>query len=346
MTPPSGGMPTGQRGAAAWRPAPSLLLLPLLLLAAGLLHLAVGAKTIPLATVVDALLRPEAGNFDHHVLWNLRMPRLAGALTVGASLGLAGALIQAVTRNPLGEPQLLGLNAGAAFAVAATTALSVPVLADPAIRPLTAAVGGALLFAAVMGMARAGRSGMTIIKLTFCGIALSAFVSALTSALLILDEDSLQDLRIWLAGDLAEAGAAVIRHSLPVALAGALLAALLSRRLHTLALGDSAATGLGTHVARTRAAGLAAAALLCGAAVSIAGPLGFIGLVAPHMARRLDGRRARGRLLAAAACGAVLVVCADIVSRVALAPRELATGVVTALVGVPVFLALVLRRRT
>lgn len=311
-----------------------------------LLHLGVGSRYIPLSHVAQALFHPDSRNFEHHILHSLRMPRMLGAVTAGAALGLAGALIQSVTRNPLGEPQLLGLNAGAAFAVVISTTLAIPVLSTPAMRPFTAAFGGALLFAVVLLFSQVGRRGMTVIKLTFCGIALSAFASALTSGLLILDEESLQDLRIWLTGDLAESGAAVVRHGLPAALCGALLVALISRRIHTLALGDDVASGLGTPVARTRWIALAAAALLCGAAVSIAGPLGFIGLVAPHMAWYLGPRSKGGRLIYSALCGAVLVLLADIVARTALAPRELATGVVTAFVGVPVFLILVLRRRT
>jgi len=323
----------------------ALLALAALVLLAALLHVTLGAKSISLPTVAVALFAPDASNFEHQIIANLRTPRMLAALSAGAALGLAGALIQALTRNPLGEPQLLGLNAGAAFAVVAASSFAVPVLSAPAMRPFTAAAGGALLFGLVMLLTRHGRRGMTVLKLTFFGIALSAFVSALTSGLLLLDEDTLQDLRIWLAGDLAEAGSGVVRHALPAVALGALLVALLSRRIQMLALGDAVATGLGASVTRTRVAGLVAAALLCGAAVSIAGPLGFIGLVAPHMARHLGWQPHWGRLAQAALCGALLVLLADIAARMLLAPRELATGVVTALAGVPVFLGLVLRSR-
>jgi len=322
----------------------TVVLIALLILAV-LVHLGVGSRYIPVHSAIQAFLQPDPHNFDQHILRNLRMPRMLGALTAGAALGLAGALIQSVARNPLGEPQLLGLNAGAAFAVVASTTLAIPWLSAAAMRPFTAALGGALLFALVLLFAQVGQRGMTVIKLTFCGIALSAFASALTSAMLILDEDSLQDLRIWLAGDLAEAGMAVVRHGLPAALCGVLLVAAISRHIHTLALGDDVASGLGTPVARTRWLALVAAALLCGSAVSVAGPLGFIGLVAPHMAHRLGARSGNRRLIFSALCGAILVLLADVVARTALAPRELATGVVTAFVGVPVFLALVLRGR-
>lgn len=346
-------MPAGARpvpavkpGAPAWkRPAWAAAGLAGLLAFIALLHLGVGSRAIALADVLGALRAPDPDSFEHHVIRSLRLPRMLGALAAGAALGLAGAVIQALTRNPLGEPQLLGLNAGAAFAVVLSTSLALPVVSSPALRPFVAAAGGALLFLAVLLLAQAGRRGMTVLKLTFCGIALSAFVSALTSALLILDEDSLQELRIWLAGDLAEAGAGVVAHAAPAVLLGGLLAGAAARHIDALALGDGVAASLGTPVARTRLAGLAAAALLCGAAVSIAGPLGFIGLVAPHMARRLCGASRRGWLTVSALAGAVLVLAADIAARTALAPRELATGVVTAFIGVPVFLLLVLRGR-
>ncbi|MFT4190883.1 MAG: iron ABC transporter permease [Comamonas sp.] len=336
----------GIRPRASRRWAWVLVGLAALLAVLALLHLGVGARAIALADVARALVAPDPDNFDHHVVLRLRLPRLLGALCAGAALGLAGALIQAITRNPLGEPQLLGLNAGAAFAVVLSTTLSLPLLSQPAARPFVAAGGGALLFLAVLLLAQAGRRGMTVLKLTFCGIALSAFVSALTSALLILDEDSLQALRLWLAGDLAEAGARSVAQAAPAALLGLLAAGAVARHVDALALGDRVAASLGTPVARTRLAGLAAAALLCGAAVSIAGPLGFIGLVAPHMARRLCGASRRGTLAVSALAGAALVLAADIAARTVLAPRELATGVVTAAIGVPVFLFLVLRRRS
>ncbi|RMX06018.1 iron ABC transporter permease [Corticibacter populi] len=307
--------------ALAWRrPAWVAAGLAGLLAFIALLHLGVGSRAIALADVAGALYAPDPDNFEHHVIRSLRLPRMLGGLAAGAALGLAGAVVQALTRNPLGEPQLLGLNAGAAFAVVLSTSLALPLLSQPALRPFVAAAGGALLFLVVLLLAQAGRCGMTVLKLTFCGIALSAFVSALSSALLILDEDSLQALRIWLAGDLAEAGAGVVAHAVPAVLAGLLLAAAVARHIDALALGDSMATSLGTPVARTRLAGLAAAALLCGAS-------------------------RRGWLPVSALAGATLVLAADIAARAALAPRELATGVVTAFVGVPVFLALVLRER-
>lgn len=342
LTMPASAQPQGRSN---WtRASLGILALVMLLLLLALLHLGLGARAIAWRDVLGALLAFQADDFGQHVVRYLRLPRMLGALVAGAALGLAGALIQALTRNPLGEPHLLGLNAGAALAVVLVTSLALPGLAQPALRPLVAAFGGGLLFLAVLLLAQAGRRGMTVLKLTFCGIALSALASALTSAVLLLDEDSLQELRLWLEGDLAGNASSTLLHAAPTLLLGLLLVCGTARHIQALALGDQLAASLGTPVQRTRLAGLSAAALLCGAAVSIAGPLGFIGLVAPHMARRLAGAARRGWLLLSTLCGAALLLAADIAARSVLAPQELATGVVTALVGVPVFLLLVLRK--
>lgn len=160
----------------------------------------IGARFIAPQTVLQAFFHFEPQNFDHNVIIRLRLPRLAAALLTGASLGVAGALLQAVIRNPLGEPHILGLNAGAATAVVAASALG---LAFPVGRPLLASAGGAVLFLLILLLSSAGRSGLTPMKVTLCGVALSAFVSSITAAILILDEQTLLAMRTWLAGDLA-----------------------------------------------------------------------------------------------------------------------------------------------
>lgn len=182
---------------------------------------------------------------------------------------------QAVIRNPLGEPHILGLNAGAALAVVAASALG---LAFPVGRPLLASTGGALLFLLILLLSSAGRSGVTPMKVTLCGVALSAFVSSITAAILILDEQTLLAMRTWLAGDLAGQDWATLGTSAWFSLGGFVLALYLAPSLNMLALGDRMAQGLGVSVLRTRTFTLLAIALLCGAAVSIAGPIGFVGL--------------------------------------------------------------------
>lgn len=309
-----------------------------LLAACALIHLGIGARYIAPQTAIRALLEYDARNFDHRVIVDLRLLRLVAALLTGAVLGIAGVLLQSVLRNPLGEPHILGLNAGAALAVVASTALGISGGSLLAGRALIAACGAALLFSVVMLLASAGRRGLTPLKVTLCGVAISAFASSVTAAILILDEQTLLAMRTWLAGDLAGLSWSAPRAAALPALSGSALALWVAPRLNLLALGDLAASGLGVNIARTRLLGLLAAALLCGSAVSVAGPLGFIGLLVPHIVRRLFTQDVCLAVPYSALCGALLLLLADIAARTLVAPQELATGVMSALVGAPVFI--------
>ncbi|ENZ7486492.1 FecCD family ABC transporter permease [Klebsiella aerogenes] len=325
------------------RPRLAMLLLTLMLIAGSLIHLGLGAHWIAPQTVLQALIEYDPRNFDHRIIVDLRLVRLAAALLTGAALGVAGVLLQTVIRNPLGEPHILGLNAGASLAVVATSALGLSVGDFPAARPLTAACGAALLFGGVMALASAGRGGATPLRITLCGVAISAFASAVTAAILILDEQTLLAMRTWLAGDLAGLNWATLQAALVPALSGMGLALLLAPRLNVLALGDKVALGLGVNLVQTRLLGLAAIALLCGAAVAVAGPIGFVGLVVPHVVRRLITQDIRLALPLAAPVGALVLVLADIAARTIVAPQELATGAMTALVGAPLFIFIAAR---
>lgn len=325
------------------RPRLAMLLLTLMLIAGSLIHLGLGARWIAPQTVLQALIEYDPRNFDHRIIVDLRLVRLAAALLTGAALGVAGVLLQTVIRNPLGEPHILGLNAGASLAVFATSALGLSVGDFPAARPLTAACGAALLFGGVMALASAGRGGATPLRITLCGVAISAFASAVTAAILILDEQTLLAMRTWLAGDLAGLNWATLQAALVPALSGMGLALLLAPRLNVLALGDKVALGLGVNLVQTRLLGLAAIALLCGAAVAVAGPIGFVGLVVPHVVRRLITQDIRLALPLAAPVGALVLLLADIAARTIVAPQELATGAMTALVGAPLFIFIAAR---
>lgn len=320
----------------------ALGLLALVMMAA-IAHLGLGARYIAPPTVVQALIAFDPHNFDHRVIISLRLLRLVAAIFTGGALGVAGALLQSVIRNPLGEPHILGLNAGAALAVVATTALGITVGDAAVSRPLIAATGAAILFSLVMLLCSAGRAGFTPMKVTLCGVALSAFASSITAAILILDEQTLLSMRTWLAGDLAGLSWAQITPAAVAATAGFALAIGLAPALNMLALGDTLARGLGVSLARIRLLSLFAIALLCGAAVAIAGPVGFVGLVVPHMVRRLAGSDLRVVIPLSALGGAALLLLADIAARTLLSPQELATGVMTALVGAPLFMLLAAR---
>ncbi|HDC4290403.1 iron ABC transporter permease [Enterobacter cloacae] len=318
----------------------AFLLFALLLVMGAIAHLGIGARVIAPQTVVQALLHFEPRNFDHNVIVRLRLIRLAAALVTGAALGVAGVLLQSVIRNPLGEPHILGLNAGAALAVVLTSALGFTL---PFGRPLIAAVGAAALFMLVLTFSSSGRTGLTPMKIILCGVAVSAFASSITATVLILDEQTLLAMRTWLAGDLAGLNAEIVRSASWVAAVGGALALWLSPSLNMLALGDRMAQGLGVSLLKTRLLALLAIALLCGAAVSIAGPIGFIGLVVPQLIRRLVSVDLRVMVPLSALCGALVLLLADIAARTLFTPYELATGIMTTLVGAPLFILMASR---
>ncbi|MEO3325032.1 iron ABC transporter permease [Enterobacter cloacae] len=318
----------------------AFLLFALLLVMGAIAHLGIGARVIAPQTVVQALLHFDPRNFDHNVIVRLRLIRLAAAMVTGAALGVAGVLLQSVIRNPLGEPHILGLNAGAALAVVLTSALGFTL---PFGRPLIAAVGAAALFMLVLTFSSSGRTGLTPMKITLCGVAMSAFASSITATVLILDEQTLLAMRTWLAGDLAELNAEIVRSASWVAAVGFALALWLSPSLNMLALGDRMAQGLGVSLLKTRLLSLLAIALLCGAAVSIAGPIGFIGLVVPQLIHRLVSVDLRVMVPLSALCGALVLLLADIAARTLFTPYELATGIMTALVGAPLFILMASR---
>ncbi len=318
----------------------AFLLFALLLVMGAIAHLGIGARVIAPQTVVQALLHFDPRNFDHNVIVRLRLIRLAAAMVTGAALGVAGVLLQSVIRNPLGEPHILGLNAGAALAVVLTSALGFTL---PFGRPLIAAVGAAALFMLVLTFSSSGRTGLTPMKIILCGVAMSAFASSITAMVLILDEQTLLAMRTWLAGDLAGLNAEIVRSASWVAAVGFALALWLSPSLNMLALGDRMAQGLGVSLLKTRLLALLAIALLCGAAVSIAGPIGFIGLVVPQLIRRLVSVDLRVMVPLSALCGALVLLLADIAARTLFTPYELATGIMTALVGAPLFILMASR---
>ncbi|HED6244262.1 TPA: iron ABC transporter permease [Enterobacter cloacae] len=318
----------------------AFLLFALLLVMGAIAHLGIGARVIAPQTVVQALLHFDPRNFDHNVIVRLRLIRLAAAMVTGAALGVAGVLLQSVIRNPLGEPHILGLNAGAALAVVLTSALGFTL---PFGRPLIAAVGAAALFMLVLTFSSSGRTGLTPMKIILCGVAMSAFASSITATVLILDEQTLLAMRTWLAGDLAGLNAEIVRSASWVAAVGVALALWLSPSLNMLALGDRMAQGLGVSLLKTRLLALLAIALLCGAAVSIAGPIGFIGLVVPQLIRRLVSVDLRVMVPLSALCGALVLLLADIAARTLFTPYELATGIMTALVGAPLFILMASR---
>lgn len=322
-----------------------LLALVLLLVLLGLAcaaSVAIGAKPIPLSDVWSALLAP-AGSENDIIVRALRIPRTILGVLVGAALGLAGALMQGHTRNPLAEPGILGVNAGAAFAVV----LAIYLLGITSLLGFVwfAFAGALLASVAVFVLGSLGRAGATPVTLALAGIAVTVFLFALVQAVILLSQETLDVYRFWVVGALAGRDPAVIVEVLPFLVAGLVLALANAPGLNALALGEDVARALGQSISRVRVVGVTAITLLAGGAVAAAGPIGFLGLIVPHVARYLTGPDHRWLLPYAALLGAILILLADVVGRVVLRPGELQVGIVLALVGAPFFIALVRRKR-
>lgn len=274
------------------------------------------------------------------VLRTLRVPRILVATLVGGQLGLAGALLQGALRNPLASPQVIGVNAGASLA-AVLVMLIWPAQNDW-ITP--AAFAGALMAVALVSGVGALAQGDRVTALVLAGVAVSALFTAATSALMLVHADSLPVTYTWLLGGLAGRGWNEVYPLALYGLAGSLLAIVVAPRLDTLALGDEVSQSLGRSPGQTRILAVVAAALLAGSAVSVAGPIGFVGLIAPHMVRRLFGAENRWVVPASALVGALLLVAADTGARTLFQPVELPVGILTAALGAPFFLLLLTQR--
>jgi iron complex transport system permease protein len=313
------------------------------LLAAGvLLSLAVGARSIAPGDVLSALLGTGSGP-DAAVVRELRVPRTLLAICVGAGLGVSGALMQGLTRNPIADPGLLGVNAGASAAV--VTAIALVGVSTPVGFLPFAFAGAAVATTLVYLVASAGRGGATPVRLALAGAALSAALGSYTYGISLTDPELAQDYNQWAVGTLGNRGWDQLAPVWPAVVLGLLVAAAIARPLNALALGDDTARALGAHAGRTRVAGGVAITLLCGAATAAAGPIAFVGLVVAHGARAICGPDQRWLIAYCAVLGPALVLLADVVGRVIVRPGELEVGLVLAIIGVPAFVALVRRRR-
>lgn len=272
-----------------------------------------------------------------------RVPRTLLAMLVGGSLGLAGAVMQGVTRNPLADPGILGVTTGASLAV--VTGIAFFGLAEPASYTWVAIAGAALAAAFVYGIGSLGRGGATPLKLALAGAATSAAFSSLVSAILLPRVDVMDTFRFWQIGGVGGASYDRMTQVLPFLVVGALLCLATARGLNSLALGDDVAAGLGEKVAVTRLLAAVGAVTLCGAATAVAGPIAFVGLVVPHLCRLLIGIDHRWLLPTSALAGAVLLTAADVVGRVIARPEEIDVGIITAFLGAPVFIYIVRRQK-
>jgi iron complex transport system permease protein len=319
---------------------------PLLLLGLGLVMLVLvlcivwsimlGAADISPQTVVDALFSFDQTEFSHLIIQTVRLPRVLAGVVVGASLAVAGALMQGVTRNPLADSGILGINGGAAFVVVLATYLTGG-LALSEYAPY-AFIGAFASAAIVYGLASMGRGGPTPLKLTLAGVILTSFLGSITTAILISDQETLDRIRFWTAGSLSGRDMPLLTQTAPYMLAGLAVAMLIARQITTLSLGEDIARGLGQNTLWIRAIAAIAVVLLSGGAVALAGPVGFVGLVVPHVTRFIVGVDYRWIIPYAALFGGILVTISDIGARVVIRPQELPVGVVMAIVGVPFFI--------
>ncbi|MFB7873753.1 iron chelate uptake ABC transporter family permease subunit [Nocardia sp. NPDC056064] len=303
--------------------------------------LCVGARGIAPGTVLDALLGIGSGE-EFRIVRDLRVPRTVAGVLAGLGLGVAGAVIQALTRNPLADPGLLGVNAGAAVAV--TLAVGVFGATAPSAYVWFALGGAGLIAALVYLIGSAGRGGVDPVRLVLAGVALAAVLGGVVTAITLLNPDAFAQMRAWNAGTLVGRDFGVLRAVAPLLALGLLLALLLGPALSALTLGDDAAAGLGASVRRTRTLSIAAITLLAGGATAIAGPIVFVGLMVPHAARRFAGTDQRWILLLSGLLAPSLLLLADVVGRVVMRPAEVPVGIVTAVLGGPVLMMLVRRR--
>lgn len=311
-----------------------------LLVAVAVASIAIGAKELSLGQVWHGLFQ-DSGNYADVVVGD-RLSRTLLGLLAGAALGLAGAVLQALTRNPLADPGLLGINAGASAAVVtAITFLGVTSLSGYVwFAFLGAAAVGALVW--FLG----GSRGATPVRLALAGTAITAALYGYLQAVMIMDEAALARMRFWTVGSLSSASDETIRQVLPFLAVGTLLAFALARPLNAVAMGDDTAKALGANLGRTRALSMLAATVLCGAATAACGPIAFVGLMVPHAVRSFTGPDLRWIMPYAAVLSPVLLLGSDVLGRVVARPSEVQVGIITAIVGGPVFVFLVRRRRT
>ncbi len=341
MTSMNGSMRTRMRAGRRLPASLPVLAAVLLLGACAGISLAVGARTVPLSDVLETLAGGRRGTLADAVVLG-RIPRTIFGLLAGASLGTAGVLMQAVTRNPVADPGILGVNTGAALAVVCGIAFLG--IGTPGAYLLLALAGAGLTAVLVYGVGSLGPGGATPIKLALAGAAASAALSSAVGAVMLPRTEVMNAYRFWQVGSLGGADWQGIAAILPLLAVGFLLGMLLGPSLDALAMGDDMARGLGVRVQCVRIAGAAAGVLLCGAVTAQAGPIGFVGLLVPHVARMLTGPDHRLLLPWAAAGGALLMLSADIAGRLLGSPGELEAGIVTAFLGAPALI--VLARKT
>ena len=320
----------------------AIIIIALFLLAVGafLFGLSVGSANV---SILGALKALACGNFNDvnlKILLHIRLPRVMGAIAAGAALAVSGVIIQASINNPMAAPNLIGINAGAGFFVIIAMALFPSITAHLPFAAFIGALAAALLIFAISSAAGAGRLTVTLI-----GIAIGSILTAGINTVKTLFPDSVYDVSGFLIGGLSGAANSTVLPALIPILVSLLAAIIFSRSLDALSLGEAVASGIGVNVKRTRILWLTVAALLAGSAVSFSGLIGFVGLLIPHIMRRLVGSSHRILIPASILGGGTLLLLADTLSRLLFSPYELPVGIITSLIGGPFFIILILNQR-
>ncbi len=312
------------------------------LLVVALLSLRWGSIGISTQDAWSALWHYDPTNYHEIVVRSLRLPRTVIAIAVGGGLGAAGAVAQAITRNPLAEPSILGISNGAGLGIVVAVYLFHRNAANEAV--WFGFAGAVLASIAVISIGSAGKGGTSPVKLALAGVIVAWLLSAWTSALLLLDRETMDTVRFWLAGSVAGRELNSFWPVAPFLLGGTAACALLGRHLNVLSLGDDTARALGMHTTRFRVLAFGLIVAITGSAVAIAGPIAFVGLATPHIVRSLVGPDYRWVIPFSIVVGAIMLTVADIIGRLAVRPAELQVGIVTALIGAPFLIHLARQR--
>ncbi|MED4128381.1 FecCD family ABC transporter permease [Shouchella miscanthi] len=334
---------TLEKAKARSKPSHAILVIGfgfVLLTAALVLSISFGAANISVGTIWDAITAFNPTLTEHQIIYDIRIPRALGAALVGSFLAVSGAIMQGMTRNPLGEPSIMGVMDGAALAIAIMFAFSASISGTSLM--VAAFIGAGAGAAFVFFIGSFARGGLTPAKLALAGVTVGAFLSAISSGIAI-HFNVAQDISFWFAGGLAGMSWSNLQMIVPVAIGGLTLAIILSRSVTVLSLGEDVAKGLGQRIRLIKTLGVIVVLLLTGAGVAVAGAIGFIGLVIPHITRGLVGVDYRYIIPCSAVLGALLLVLADLAARIINAPFETPVGAMTALIGVPFFLYLARR---
>ncbi|WP_078577382.1 FecCD family ABC transporter permease [Salipaludibacillus agaradhaerens] len=313
-----------------------LLSMLVLLLFTFFLTIVVGPTTVTFEQVIASFYYYDDTVTEHIIIRHDRLPRAIIAIVIGAALAIAGSLMQALTRNPLASPSIFGINTGAVFfVVIAIVFFSVHSLVQ---LMWFAFIGAAISASLVYFLGSLGRDGLTPVKIVLAGAAISALFHSYTQAVLVMNEAGLQDVLFWLAGSVSGRTLDMLLPVLPFMFLAALIALFMGRAINLLITGDEVAKGMGQNVGAVKLIMGVIVVVLAGSSVAVAGSIGFVGLVVPHLTRAVTGNDYRWQIPMAALIGAILLLTADVVARIVIMPQEIPIGVVTAVIGAPFFI--------